>query len=117
MIEPTESEDLVEIDRFIEAMKVIREEIGEIELGNLNVEQSPLRFAPHTQEDLLRENWDRVYSSGVGAFPAGLEARNKHLHSESLGKTSKYWPFVGRIDGAYGDRNLICSCPPPEEFA
>jgi glycine dehydrogenase len=106
----------MEIERFLNAMKIIRDEIREVESGALNAEQSPLRFAPHTPEDLLRSDWDRKYPVAVGAFPDGLGARNEHLATVQLGKSSKYWPFVGRIDGAYGDRNLICSCPSPEEF-
>jgi len=109
MIEPTESEDIAEIDRFIAAMLSIAEEISAIESGQIPVEASALRHAPHTASDVVNENWDRPYSRSVGAFPAG----------EGIGLTrrGKYWPTVGRIDGAYGDRNLVCACEPIESLA
>ena len=104
MIEPTESEDLFEMDRFIEAMVHIREEINEIESGKITIEDSALRNSPHTAEDIAGE-WNRKYSREMAVFPvSGL-------------RTGKYWPPVNRIDGAYGDRNLICSCPSPREMA
>ena len=73
------------------------------------MEESPLRFAPHTSADLLRSDWDRKYSREVGAFPSGTNTE--------LGAIGKYWPTVGRIDGVYGDRNLVCSCLPISELA
>ena len=103
MIEPTESESVAELDRFVQAMIVIREEIRAIERGDVQVQDSPLRHAPHTAEALLGE-WDRAYPRTLGAFPMGVPAL-------------KYWPPVARIDGAYGDRNLVCSCPAPEAYA
>ena len=104
MIEPTESEDLFEMDRFIEAMMHIRAEISEIESGKITIEDSALRNSPHTAEDIAGE-WNRKYSRETAVFPvSGL-------------RTGKYWPPVNRIDGAYGDRNLICSCPSPREMA
>ena len=104
MIEPTESEDLFEMDRFIEAMMHIRAEISEIESGKMTIEDSALRNSPHTAEDIAGE-WNRKYSRETAVFPvSGL-------------RTGKYWPPVNRIDGAYGDRNLICSCPSPREMA
>jgi glycine dehydrogenase len=109
MIEPTESEDIREMDRFLAAMESIRKEISEIEDEKLTVEQSPLRFAPHTIGDLIVERWDRKYSREVGAFPTG----QKH----AIGHKGKYLPTVGRIDGVFGDRNLVCSCLPIEELA
>ena len=109
MIEPTESEDLRELERFITAMVSIRAEIADIEAGLLTIEESPLRFAPHTSADLVRENWDRKYSREIAAFPTG--------NNVELARTSKYWPTVGRIDGVHGDRNLICSCPAISELA
>ena len=109
MIEPTESEDIAELDRFINAMVSIRAEISDIEHGELRIEESPLRFAPHTDSDLLRENWDRKYSREVAAYPQGSDVGMAHK--------GKYWPMTGRIDGVYGDRNLICSCTPIEELA
>ena len=109
MIEPTESEDIGEIDRFINAMISIRAEISDIEHGEISIEESPLRFAPHTDSDLLRTTWDRKYSREIAAYPLGSDAQMAHK--------GKYWPGVGRIDGVYGDRNLICSCTPIEELA
>ena len=109
MIEPTESEDIGEIDRFINAMISIRAEISDIEHGEISIEESPLRFAPHTDSDLLRSTWDRKYSREIAAYPLGSDAEMAHK--------GKYWPGVGRIDGVYGDRNLICSCTPIEDLA
>jgi len=104
MIEPTESEDLGELDRFCDAMLAIRDEIDEVAAGRWAVEDSPLRGAPHTAACLLGD-WDRPYTREEAAFPvATLRAQ-------------KYWPPVRRIDGAYGDRHLVCSCPSPEAFA
>jgi glycine dehydrogenase len=104
MVEPTESESLREIDRFCDAMIAIRAEIDQVAAGEWPLEDSPLRHAPHTAEDLLAE-WDRPYPRDVGAFPvAGLRA-------------SKYFPSVSRIDGAQGDRHLVCSCEPLESYA
>ena len=103
MVEPTESEDLAEIDRFCDAMIAIRGEIARVEAGDWSPEESPLRHAPHTARALVGE-WDRAYSREVGAFPQGVDP-------------DKYWPPVARIDQAYGDRNLVCACPPPEAFA
>ncbi|WP_416224766.1 aminomethyl-transferring glycine dehydrogenase [Nocardioides sp. dk4132] len=103
MVEPTESEDLAEIDRFCEAMIAIRAEIERVAAGEWKVADSPLRHAPHTAAAVLGE-WDRSYPRELGAFPTGPDP-------------DKYWPPVARIDQAYGDRNLVCSCPPPEAFA
>ncbi|WP_426938840.1 aminomethyl-transferring glycine dehydrogenase [Pseudarthrobacter sp. S3] len=105
MVEPTESEDLVEIDRFIDAMITIRKEIDQVASGDFSVENSPLRHAPHTASAVVNSDWNRAYPREQAAFPL------HHL------KQDKYFPPVGRIDGAAGDRNLICSCPPIEEFA
>ena len=104
MVEPTESEDLHEIERFIEAMITIRQEMEEVLAGVYELEESPLRRAPHTVQAVVNSNWDRKYSVEQAAFPV-----------PSL-KVDKYFPAVGRIDGAGGDRNLICSCPAPEAF-
>ena len=109
MIEPTESEDLEEMDRFINAMVSIRAEIADIEKGELTIEESPLRHAPHTSSDLVVNEWNRKYSRETGGFPAGI--------NPDLGARGKYWPTVGRIDGVYGDRNLVCSCVPISELA
>ncbi|WP_371706777.1 aminomethyl-transferring glycine dehydrogenase [Pseudarthrobacter sp. NIBRBAC000502772] len=104
MVEPTESEDLVEIDRFIDAMITIRKEIDQVANGDFTVENSPLRHAPHTASAVVSSDWTRQYPREQAAFPV------HHL------KQDKYFPPVGRIDGAAGDRNLICSCPPLSEF-
>lgn len=109
MIEPTESEDVRELDRFLSAMESIRNEITEIESGKISIEDSPLRHSPHTIGDLVREDWDRKYSRQSAAFPSG--------ESFGIGRSGKYLPTVGRIDGVYGDRNLVCSCLPIEELA
>jgi glycine dehydrogenase len=102
MIEPTESEPLAEIERFIEAMIAIRAEMQDIIDGKIAVEQSALRHAPHTAESLLGE-WDREYSRTQAAYPTGVPEL-------------KYWPPVQRIDGAYGDRNFVCTCPEPSAY-
>jgi glycine dehydrogenase len=103
MVEPTESEDLAEIDRFCEAMLAIRAEIDQVERGEWSVEKSPLRGAPHTARAIVGD-WDRAYPREIAVFPTGPDP-------------DKYWPPVARIDQAYGDRHLVCSCPPPEAFA
>jgi glycine dehydrogenase len=103
MVEPTESESLEELDRFCDAMIAIRNEIAAIEDGSVALADSPLVYAPHTAADLAGP-WERTYPRAVGAFPAGLAA-------------DKYWPPVSRIDQAYGDRNLLCSCPDVSAFA
>ena len=105
MIEPTESESKAELDRFCDAMIAIRNEIREIELGRWKVEASPLRHAPHTVHDIADDSWARAYSRAEGCFPAGTA------------RTDKYWCPVGRVDNVYGDRHLVCSCPPVEDYA
>jgi glycine dehydrogenase len=109
MVEPTESEDLTEINRFIKAMQQIAVEIDEVRKGKVAVEESALRHAPHTSASLLTGDWNRSYSRESAAFPAGQS-------TQLMGKLGKYWPTVGRIDGAHGDRNLICTCPPVSDF-
>jgi len=109
MIEPTESEDLTELDRFLAAMSSIRAEIADVENGQHTIEESPLRGAPHISSEVLSENWDKKYSRQVAALPT--EA------TFEMGAKNKYWPTVGRIDGVYGDRNLVCACPPIESYA
>jgi glycine dehydrogenase len=104
MIEPTESESLAEIDRFCDAMIAIKGEIDRVAAGEWAAAESPLRHAPHTAEDLLAAEWNRPYSREDAAYPV-----------PSL-RQAKYWPPVSRIDGGYGDRHLVCSCPPPEAF-
>jgi glycine dehydrogenase len=103
MIEPTESESLEELDRFCDAMVAIRGEISAIEENRTDLEDNLLRNAPHTAEALLVEKWPHSYSRETAAFPVPWI------------REQKYWPPVGRIDGAYGDRNLVCICPPVEE--
>jgi len=100
MLEPTESEDLAELDRFIAAMISIRAEISAIERGEIAVEESALHHAPHPAADILGAEWDRPYSREDAAYPG------------ETSRTAKYWPPVSRIDGVYGDRNVVCSCPP-----
>ena len=109
MVEPTESEDLTEINRFISAMQQIAAEIDEIRAGKVKAEESALRNAPHTASSLLSAEWNHVYSREHAAYPGGQ-------NSPLMGKRGKYFPTVGRIDGAHGDRNLICTCPPVSDF-
>jgi len=104
MIEPTESETKAELDRFCDAMLAIRAEIREIEEGRMDAENNPLKNAPHTVEDLVGD-WDRPYSREQGCFPPGAF------------RVDKYWPPVNRVDNVYGDRHLVCSCPPMSDYA
>lgn len=104
MIEPTESESLQEIDRFINAMILIRQEIADVETGKIDAQNNPLKNAPHTLADILDETWNRPYSKMQAAYPATSSAENK------------YWPSVNRIDNVYGDRNLFCACPAIENY-
>jgi glycine dehydrogenase len=104
MVEPTESESKVEVDRFVDALLAIREEIREVEIGVASREENVLRRAPHTLETVVADEWDRPYTRERAAFPApGLRER-------------KVWPTVSRIDNMFGDRNLVCSCPPMSEY-
>ncbi|MGY3468560.1 glycine dehydrogenase [Bradyrhizobium sp. LM6.11] len=105
MIEPTESESKAELDRFCDAMIAIRKEITEVEGGRFKIEASPLRHAPHTVHDIADDDWNRAYTRAEGCFPAGTS------------RTDKYWSPVGRVDNVYGDRNLVCSCPPVSDYA
>ncbi|HEX6549081.1 MAG TPA: aminomethyl-transferring glycine dehydrogenase, partial [Gammaproteobacteria bacterium] len=104
MVEPTESEPKVELDRFIEAMIAIREEIRAVENGTLDREDNPLKSAPHTAEMVASDSWAHAYKREQAAFPVASLRRQK------------YWPPVARADNAYGDRNLICSCPPLSDY-
>lgn len=104
MIEPTESETKAELDRFCDAMLAIREEIRAIEQGRMDRANNPLKNAPHTMEDLVRD-WDRPYTREAGCFPPGAF------------RVDKYWPPVNRVDNVYGDRHLVCTCPPLEDYA
>jgi glycine dehydrogenase len=103
MIEPTESEDLAELDRFCDAMIAIKGEIDRVAAGDWDREDNPLKGAPHTAATLVGD-WSHPYTRAEAVFPAGVDP------------AGKYWPPVRRVDGAYGDRNLVCSCPPPEAF-
>jgi len=104
MIEPTESESVTELDRFCDAMIAIRTEIARVASGEYDALDNPLKNAPHTAEMLIAGEWKHPYQAEEAAFPAGVDRRGK------------YWPPVRRIDQAYGDRNLVCACPPPEAF-
>jgi glycine dehydrogenase len=114
MIEPTESEDINEIHRFIDAMISIRSEIQEVIDGVVAIEESSLRHAPHTARVVTSTQWDRPYSREKGGYPAPLDGL---VAGELIGARMKYWPPVGRIDGAHGDRNLICACTPISDYA
>ena len=114
MIEPTESEDILEMNRFIDAMVGIRAEIQEIIDGKQDIDGSPLRNAPHTIGAIAATHWERSYPREVGAFPATITGL---IPGELIGTRGKYWPTVGRIDGAFGDRNLVCSCAPIEAYS
>ncbi|RZP72009.1 glycine dehydrogenase (aminomethyl-transferring) [Vibrio vulnificus] len=104
MVEPTESEDREELDRFCDAMIAIREEMTKVKNGEWPLENNPLVNAPHTQVDLMEEQWDRPYPREIACFPSAATKR------------SKYWPTVNRVDNVYGDRNLVCSCPGIENY-
>lgn len=113
MIEPTESEDIAEIHRFINAMISIRAEIQEIIDGKVSVEGSALRHAPHTALSMVATEWEREYSRERGGYPVIPDGL---VRGESIGSRMKFWPPVSRIDGAHGDRNLICACIPLDEY-
>lgn len=104
MIEPTESESLAEIDRFCDAMLQIHAEISKVADGSWTLADNPLVNAPHTASSLLREKWEHTYTREEAAYPQGVSAN------------AKYWPPVGRIDNVYGDKNLVCSCPPLSDY-
>ena len=104
MIEPTESEAKVELDRFIEAMVSIRQEIAKVESGEWHETDNPLHNAPHTLDDICDADWNRSYDRQLAAYPVASVAKNK------------FWPSVNRIDDVYGDRNLICSCPSLDSY-
>ena len=104
MIEPTESESLAELDRFIEAMICIRNEIAQVEDGTYSIEESPLRNAPHCAETVASDDWKFKYSRSVAAYPVNLKGKNK------------YWPPIGRVNNVYGDKNLMCSCPSMSDY-
>ncbi len=104
MVEPTESESKAELDRFVDAMIAIREEIRAIESGTMDRADNPLKHAPHTAQAIAADDWKHAYARSVAAYPiASLRAH-------------KYWPPVGRVDNAYGDRHLFCSCLPVGDY-
>lgn len=105
MLEPTESESKAELDRYIDALRAIREEARAIASGSVPLEASALRNAPHTASDLLRSDWARPYAREQGAFPLPWV------------KARKYWPPVRRIDNVHGDRNVVCACLPVDAYA
>jgi glycine dehydrogenase len=113
MIEPTESEDIREIHRFIDAMISIRAEIQEVIDGKISIEDSALRHAPHTALSVVNSDWDRRYSREKGGYPVDIQG---FVAGESMGSRMKYWPPVSRIDGAHGDRNLVCACTPMDDY-
>jgi glycine dehydrogenase len=105
MVEPTESEPRIELDRFCDAMIAIRAEIARIEEGEWPREDNPLKHAPHTAAALLKTDWPHAYSREQAAFPVATL------------RGAKYWSPVGRVDNVHGDRNLVCSCPPLADYA
>jgi glycine dehydrogenase len=104
MLEPTESESKYEMDRYCDALIAIREEARLVEQGKLDKQNNPLKHAPHTQSCVIADSWDRPYSREQAAYPV-----------KSL-RDYKFWPAVGRVDAGYGDRNLVCSCLPLDEY-
>tara|TARA_B100000678_G_scaffold189865_1_gene158779 strand:- start:88 stop:819 length:732 start_codon:yes stop_codon:yes gene_type:complete len=104
MVEPTESESRYELDRFCDAMIAIRKEIARVESGEWPKDSNPLVMAPHTMADITEESWERPYSREQAVFP-----------TEAV-RDAKYWPAVNRVDNVFGDRNLICSCPPIDAY-
>ncbi len=114
MIEPTESEDIREIHRFIDAMIAIRAEIQQVIDGAVSIQESALRWAPHTARVATTNDWQRQYPREIAGYPAPLDGL---VPGEIIGSRMKYWPPVGRIDGAHGDRNLVCSCAPISDYS
>jgi glycine dehydrogenase len=104
MVEPTESEDLAELDRFCDAMIEIRREIARVAEGEWPARDNPLANAPHTAAMVTADEWARPYPRSLAAYPPGVDP------------AGRYWPPVRRVDGAYGDRNLVCACPSPEAY-
>jgi glycine dehydrogenase len=105
MIEPTESEPKAELDRFVDALISIRAEVERVEMGLADREDNVLKGAPHTALEVSADSWDHVYSREEAAYPAPWS------------RAHKFWPFVGRVDNAFGDRNLVCVCPPVSAYA
>jgi glycine dehydrogenase len=115
MIEPTESEDLAEIDRFVDAMLAIRAEADRVGAGEWPRDDNPLRNAPHTARSIAATEWSHAYPRELAAYPFEASAPDGATRASRV--RGKYWPPVRRIDQAYGDRNLVCACPPPDAFA
>ena len=111
MIEPTESESKAELDRFCDAMIAIRAEADAVAAGEWPADDNPLRNAPHTQYRVAADEWTHPYPRTLAAYPGGVR-----LGSVGTGATDKYWPASARIDGVFGDRNLVCACPPMESY-
>merc|ERR1719322_297878 len=105
MIEPTESEDKAELDRFCDALIQIRKEVNDIETGKIDRENNPIKRPPHTLQQIFSSHWDRPYTREEAAFPAPF-----------VRSDAKLWPSVGRIDDSFGDKNLVCTRPPMEEY-
>jgi glycine dehydrogenase len=105
MIEPTESEGKPELDRFCDAMIAIRKEIADVEEGRMDRTNNPLKNAPHTADMIASSTWEHPYSRETAAFPAAWV------------RDWKFWPHVGRVDNLWGDRNLVCTCPPIESYS
>ena len=103
MIEPTESEPLTELDRFCDAMLAIHAEAVQVKEGQWPADDNPLVNAPHTAKSVINDEWQHAYTRQVGAYPTG--------HTDD-----KYWPAVARIDNVYGDKHLVCSCPPLSDY-
>ena len=119
MIEPTESENLAEIDEFCDAMIAIRAEIDKVASGEYDATDNPLKNAPHTAQMLIMGEWKHPYPPAAGAYPACPPAAGPGSGAGGAGlaaRRPKYWPPVRRIDQAYGDRHLVCACPSPEAF-
>ena len=104
MIEPTESEPKKELDRLVDALISIREEIRQVEMGAADPIDNPLKNAPHTAPMVIADNWEHAYTRSQAAYPANWT------------RDFKFWPHVRRVDNAFGDRNLICSCPPIDHY-
>jgi glycine dehydrogenase len=111
MVEPTESEDLAELDRFCDALIAIKAEIDKVGAGDWPAKDNPLVNAPHTTEMVTADEWSHPYPRSVAAYPG-----HTGEGIPGVDRTAKYWPPVRRIDGAFGDRHLVCACPPVESF-
>lgn len=113
MLLSTESEDKAELDRFVDSLLLIRQEIEDVITGKIAAADSPLKHAPHTQDVVTSSNWNRKYSREQAAYPAPWMRQQNKLTATAF---NKFWPTVGRIDNVYGDRNLVCTCPPVSDY-